>query len=294
MKTIKITLICMLVAGFSCLHAQHKLGYKFKLGDEYRISQKAIQNITMTMGGEVHNLTNTLEGIFSFTVSEVHDDHYIIETSFETMKFSTTSDIMGTLNDVDTARDASETDMEAQIFKGLINVPFYMTMQKDGHIVKIDGVDDLLESMIRNAGIEDESTKAMVKEGVSKQFGSESLSSSMEQFTYIYPSNKVTTADTWQNEFTGDLTAQNTWSLDGYSNSEIKISGAATIQLKVTDESMNMELEGTQDSSVLAYSGDGFINTVVIEQRAEGVSRMMGVAGDIETKIDSKITYKKL
>ncbi|KAA3622011.1 MAG: hypothetical protein DWP94_09280 [Flavobacterium sp.] len=295
MKNSFIIFLSLLIFGSTAIQAQHELSYQLKLGDSFKIAQKAIQNIKMTMEGEDHNMTNTLAGIFDFKVQEILEDSYVIQTSFKEFMFKTESDIFGVLNDVDTSRETDIDDMEANVFKGLIDVPFYITLRKDGKITSLEGVDALLDNMVQNAGIEDNFTKELIKEGVSSQFGPESLSESIEQLTYLFPTSKVAVADSWQNEYAGDLKAQNTWTLDSYNDSEYILSGAATVQMKTNDDSIVMELEGTQDSFAVIATENGFLRSLKVEQQTKGITTMNEMGGvKVDTTLDAIITYKRL
>ncbi len=295
MKNSLYIFLLLFFFGSVAIQAQHELSYQLKLGDSFKIAQKAVQNIKMTMEGEDHNMTNTLAGIFDFKVQEITDGSYIIRTSFQNFMFKTESDIYGTLNDVDTSRETDEEDIEANVFKGLIDVPFYITLRKDGKITSLDGVDALLDNMVKNAGIEDNFTRELIKEGVSGQFGSESLSESIEQLTYLFPTAKVAVSDSWQNEYTGDMKAQNTWTLDSYNDLEFVLSGTATVQMKTNDDSVVMELEGTQDSVAVIATENGFLRSLKVEQQTKGITTMNEMGGvEVDTTLDAIITYKRL
>ncbi|MBT8263608.1 MAG: hypothetical protein KJO05_12345 [Bacteroidia bacterium] len=295
MKNPFYILLLVFSFGISTIHAQHELAYSLKVGDSFRIAQKAIQNIKMTMDDQDHNLTNTLEGSFQFKVQDELAGSYIIETFFEEIKLKTESDILGTLNDVDTSRESDADDMEANIFKGLLDSPFYMTLRKDGKIVKLEGADQLLESMLKSGGIEDASTKELVKQRVEKQFGAESLAASMEQMTYMFPQRSVGVSDSWNNEFTGDLTALNTWTLDYHDASEFKISCTSTIKLNTGEDTVAMELEGIQNSRAVISTESGFLKTLDVEQKASGTTIMNDMGGaEVDTTIDATINYKRI
>lgn len=295
MKNPAYILLLVLFIGISSIHAQHELAYSLKIGDSFRISQKAVQKIKMSKDGEDHNLTNILEGSFNFKVLEEMEDSYLIETLFEVLKFKTESDILGTLNDVDTSKEANEDDLETNIFKGLLATPFYMTLRKDGKIIKLDGADELLDNMLLKSGIEDEATKELVKKGVEKQFGAESLSASMEQMTYMFPLESVKVSDTWKNEFTGDLTTLNTWILDSYDESEFRISCTATVKMKTSEETAAMEMEGIQNSQAVISTKTGLLLSLDVEQKSTGVT-IMNQMGSIEmdTTIEAIINYKRI
>ncbi len=127
-----------------------------------------------------------------------------------------------------------------------------------------------------------------------KEFGDESLASSIEQMTYLFPSEKVNINDTWNNTYIGDLEAQNTWRLMAYETETYIVKGSSDIKMNVSDESILMDLIGTQQTEAVIEINTGFFNEIKISQEGKGMSTLKTV-NDIEvpTSLKATMTYTR-
>jgi hypothetical protein len=242
-----------------------------------------------------HLMTNSLNGTFIMEVVQVKDEKFILDVNFEKFKLKTESNIYGILSDIDTNLPVEEDDIEAKIFQGLIGPKFQMTLLKTGEIESLTGIENLVNSMIDQVDIEDEFTKAMIKKGVELEFNNNDMRESMQQFTFIYPENKVKLNQTWNNEYNGDLSSKNTWKLLNYSKNKIELLANATIQLNTNEETVLMELKGMQQTEASTNSESGFIELMTVTQQAEGTTTVKNMNNlKVPTSITSTIIYKSL
>lgn len=284
--------------SFVSLHnvaAQEIIQYNFKKGDVFMIEQNAIQNITQNIDDNEHLMTNTLYGIFKMEVVNVLDSKFVLDVNFETFKLKIDSNLYGVLTDINTSIPANEDDVEAKIFEGLVGPKFQMILLPTGEIESITGTENLVEGMINNVEDIDDFTKAMMRKSVEKEFNNHDMVESMQQFTFIYPEKSVKTNETWENTYTGDFTANNTWKLMNYSKTNINLESDAIIKLNTTEDSVIMELSGNQKTKAITNTATGFIETMTVTQQLEGVSIALEMNNiKIPTTLTSTITYKSL
>lgn len=284
--------------SFVSLHnvaAQEIIQYNFKKGDVFMIEQNAIQNITQNIDDNEHLMTNTLYGIFKMEVVNVLDSKFVLDVNFETFKLKIDSNLYGVLTDINTNIPANEDDVEAKIFEGLVGPKLQMILLPTGEIESITGTENLVEGMINNVEDLDDFTKAMMRKSVEKEFNNHDMVESMQQFTFIYPEKSVKTNETWENTYTGDFTANNTWKLMNYSKTNINLESDAIIKLNTTEDSVIMELSGNQKTKAITNTATGFIETMTVTQQLEGVSIALEMNNiKIPTTLTSTITYKSL
>ncbi|WP_271393220.1 DUF6263 family protein [Aequorivita sinensis] len=284
--------------SFVSLHnvaAQEIIQYNFKKGDVFMIEQNAIQNITQNIDDNEHLMTNTLYGIFKMEVVNVLDSKFVLDVNFETFKLKIDSNLYGVLTDINTNIPANEDDVEAKIFEGLVGPKLQMILLPTGEIESITGTENLVEGMINNVEDIDDFTKAMMRKSVEKEFNNHDMVESMQQFTFIYPEKSVKTNETWENTYTGDFTANNTWKLMNYSKTNINLESDAIIKLNTTEDSVIMELSGNQKTKAITNTATGFIETMTVTQQLEGVSIALEMNNiKIPTTLTSTITYKSL
>lgn len=244
------------------------------------------------MDGSKHEMSNILLGEFTFVVKTITDSSYVINFKFNRFKLITNSNIYGELINIDTNNDIKEDNLEAKIFSGLTKSVLKMEMLKNGKIKTVSGTDAMISKMITDAGILDEFTKEIMIESMKKEFGNESLARSFEQMTYFYPTKNVTVGDHWSNIYSGDLNAENIWTLDGLSDT-IELSAKSNITMITEEDTHIMTLSGIQDTNITADKETGFAELINVVSSAEGITAMKQMNDvEIPTTIKSITTYK--
>ncbi|MUH36365.1 hypothetical protein D9O36_10990 [Zobellia amurskyensis] len=286
--------ILFIVLSSTVSLAQTQLEYKLKKNAVFTVKQNAKQIITQELDGASHILTNKIDGVLEFKVLEVRDTTYQIALKFKDLNLNMTSSIQGELMDVH-AQEVNKNDMQSQIFNSLLNRPVNIILAKTGDILEVKGGDSLVVKMAEASGLEDEFSLNMMKKSLQKEFGSEALSNSYKQMTFIYPSKKVKVADTWKNQYSGKLQADNTWTLKAITADTANITGSAKVTINVTEAATTMKLAGTQKTNITTSAITGFIRKMTVEGVSKGSSTMTQMGDqEIPTTIESSITYELL
>ncbi|MGI9552890.1 MAG: DUF6263 family protein [Aurantibacter sp.] len=273
-------------------YGQTTLQYNLKKDEIFTVKQEAEQIITQELEGTSHVLTNNINGVLEFRVIDEDDNAYNIELTFKDLNMKMTSSLQGELMNVK-AKEVVEGDMQSMMFNSLLDSPVNMTLSKTGAILEVIGGDSLVTKMVNTAGLQDEFTTNMMKKSLEKEFGSEALSDSYEQMTFIYSADPVGPGDTWQNEYTGKLNAKNTWTLSGVTNENAEISGTADVLMKIEEPAVTMNLTGTQSTEIRTDIDSGFILKMAVEGLAKGSSTIAQMGDqEIPTNIKSTITYE--
>ncbi len=287
-----LTSLLLLVWVPFCLNGQTTLQYHLQKDDVFTIQQDAKQVITQELDGATHELVNAINGVLEFKVLEERDSTYEIELTFKDLNLKMTSSIQGELMAVH-AKEVSEEDMQSKVFHSLLNRPIQLILARTGDILEVHGGDSLVTRMTEASGLEDEFSLKMMKKSLQKEFGSEALSQSYKQMTYIYPEKAVNIGDSWKNFYSGQLAAENTWTLEALSDNETRIMGTADIAMDVTEIATTMRLRGTQKTHITADRKTGFIQKMTVEGQSEGTSTLTQMNDQkIPTTIESMTTYE--
>lgn len=274
------------------LCAQQMLGYSLEVGDVFKVQQNAHQKIIQEIDGATHELTNDMGGVLEFKVVHENIDTYEIALTFKKLNLLMNSSIQGELMRVDASK-VVEGDMQSQIFNSLLNTPVQLILAKTGDILEVNGGDSLVTKMANASGLEDEFSKNMMKKGLEKEFGSQALSNSYKQLTFIYSDSVVNIGDTWQNEYSGKLNAKNTWTLKEIDDTNATIDGIADVIMEANESGTVMNLFGTQTTKVQTNLTTGFIEKMTVEGESKGTSTMAQLGEqEIPTTITSTITYE--
>ncbi|MDX1758881.1 MAG: DUF6263 family protein [Arenibacter algicola] len=290
MKRFIFLMVCILCN--MGVYGQTILQYQLKKGDVFKVKQDAEQIITQELDGATHEITNHIDGILEFKVLGELNNGYEVALTFKDLNLKMTSSIQGELMNVK-AKEVNDEDMQSKVFNTILNNPVKMVLAKNGNILKVQGGDSLVSKMARASGLEDEFSINMMKKSLENEFGSEALSNSYKQMTFIYPDKKVNVNDKWENVYNGKLKTTNVWTLKSIEENKAKISGKAKVLMDVTDANTVMKLSGTQTTTLTADTNTGFIKHMLVEGLSTGVSTMKQMGGqEIPTTIKSKITYQ--
>ncbi|MCK0145436.1 DUF6263 family protein [Arenibacter sp. F26102] len=290
MKRFLFLMVCILCN--TGVFGQTTLQYHLKKGDVFKIKQDAEQVITQELDGASHEITNHIDGVLEFKVLGEINNGYEVTLTFKDLNLKMSSSIQGELMNVK-AKEVKEEDMQSKIFNTILNNPVKIVLAKNGNILKVQGGDSLVSKMARASGLEDEFSINMMKTSLKNEFGSEALSNSYKQMTFIYPDKKVNINDKWENAYDGKLKTANTWTLKSIVDNKTKISGKAKVLMDITDANTSMKLSGTQTTTVTADTNSGFIINMLVESLTSGMSTMTQMGGEeIPTTIKSKITYE--
>lgn len=290
MKAFTILLVFIATLG---INAQQMLQYNVALHDTFNIKQQAKQHIVQDLDGVDQVIENILEGKMLFKVVEIKQDLITFEMKFKHLMMRTISPTLGELFSGDTATQ-DNTDLTSTLFKGILNIPVTIVMEKTGKIRSVTGGENIVKSMLETANLDDEASIAAMKSQLEKQFGSEALSMSFEQMTYFLPTVTVKSGDTWTNEFTGNLQAKNNWTLTAHTNDGYTISGKADVTMTAIDDVVVMALTGNQNTLINFDTKTGFFKDITVEGVTTGTTQINADNLTFPTKITSTITYNIL
>ena len=290
MKTFVILLVFLSSLGVA---AQQMLQYDLQVNDVFQVEQQAKQHITQEINGVDQIIDNDLKSAMQFKVIKIEDATITLEMVFKQLKMTMSSPELGQLLNADTAIN-DESDITSKMFKGTLNIPVTMIMERTGKIQSVSGGEKLIASMFKVAGITDPDIIEANRAQFEKQFGSAALSNSFEQMTYFLPATSVALNDTWKNTYEGDLKTTNQWTLTTRDADIYTLSGHADATMSTIDENVTMVLVGTQNTTVNASSKTGMFKDITVEGVYIGNTQVHAQNVSIPTKITSTITYKIL
>ena len=136
----------MILVSFASL-AQNKLEYRLAVGDTFTVYQEAKQLITQDINGVDQIIQNDLKGSMHFEVLSATPENYTLSMSFKRLKMLMTSPSLGELSNADTD-SADSTDITNMLFKGILNIPVSIVMERTGKIKSVTGGDKLIANII--------------------------------------------------------------------------------------------------------------------------------------------------
>ncbi|HZW62772.1 MAG TPA: DUF6263 family protein [Flavobacteriaceae bacterium] len=291
-KSLKAVVLFLL--AYNSVLSQQNIAYHLSANKTYKVEQNVNQEIVQQLDGTEHIIQNSIKSTYQFKTKSITDSSFILQCRYTLFKLKSTSNLYGEIMNINTDSIPDEENMESKLFSGLTQAVLNIELLKTGKVKKVDGTENLINQMIANADIEEEFTKAVIKEAMTKEFGDTKLANSFEQMMYIYPVKKVHIGDTWTNSYTGELSAVNTWTLNTLSPN-ITISGSSNITFTSVDQSTEMILKGTQNTTITCNKKTGFIETMLVRSKVSGNTILKeSNALKIPTYIITTTSYKTL
>ncbi len=199
------------------------------------------------------------------------------------------------------SKDGGKKDTMLNIFGMMLNKPFSMYVSEKGDISKIEGLDNIIQSIGTTGTPQDE----VMRKQIAGVFNDTAVRSMMQQSLNIYPDKAVKTGDTWiksmnLNMGPFSLKLDNTYKLTSVNGGTAHIDIASKISSnegtkQMAGQEMKINLEGDSQGKMDVDIASGLVIDSKINQKIKGSMKMTGMPVPIQTNInsDTHITGKK-
>ncbi len=162
-------------------------------------------------------------------------------------------------------------------------------MTPRGQVAKIDGVDAMLDKMIKAMALPDTVSKQRVISDLRKQWGTDAMRQALEQITAFYPNKPVSEGDSWKTEIdvpTGGLPMHiaSTYDLRRRTGSQDSIdvsaqisSDSASSAVRMGELTMTYKITGSQIGVIVADEKTGLPTHSRLDMHYEGTITVSGV-----------------
>jgi hypothetical protein len=244
----------LLVAAFFTAGAQAQdagsslhLQYAFHKGDQYQMKQHSQEDTYINLNGEQQRTTNDRDATLLLTVSAVAAGKATLRASYTHITMNSSS----ADQQVSVNTDGDSDDVYNRLFKAMTGKNFYITLQNNGTIAGITGLDSIIAGMVAAAPEVKAADRPILKSFLESQLGSEALQAGLAYVLPYYPSHEVQSQGSWSNLlYTGGFyhgRIDNYWKLDYGSKYSIKLSNKGRF---VTDSTELVDLGGGQKGYV--------------------------------------------
>ncbi len=162
-------------------------------------------------------------------------------------------------------------------------------MTPKGQVAKIDGVDAMLDKMIKAMELPDTVSKERVISDLRKQWGTDAMRQALEQITAFYPNKPVSEGDSWKNEIdvpSGGLPMHiaSTYNLRKRADARDTIDVSARISsdsassvVRMGELRMTYNITGSQNGVIVADETTGLPTHSRLDMHYEGTITVSGV-----------------
>jgi hypothetical protein len=198
--------------------------------------------------------------------------------------------------------DSKEGGKKDSLLNGLgmiLNKPFTMTVTEKGEIKKIEGLDNIIQSVGTTGNPQDE---AMRKQ-IASTFNDTAIRSMMQQSLNIYPDKTVKPGDTWTKTMSVNMgpiamKIDNTYKLTSVTNGIAHIDVASKISsnggsMQQGGQEIKVDLNGDSKGNMDVEVASGLVTDSKIKQTIKGTMSAMGMSIPMNVSSDIHITGKK-
>jgi hypothetical protein len=243
MKALRFVVLVFIACAFTNPAKEVKLEYIFKVGDVHEWIQTTKQTITQTVPGAGEMSVNiSLDGAMQLKVVALTATGAKVETTYSKIKML----MKMPMGDVTMDSEGGDDTMQNKLMKTMTKKPFYIFMNKQGVIEKVEGTENLY-SGISELGMEPAAAE-QAKQSLQQAMSEQSIKASIEMSLMQYPTVKVKTGDTWKNTVSTALNfpmqINNTWTFEKLEGTVASIASDGIVV--TTDKEKTTTINGMQ------------------------------------------------
>lgn len=293
---------CALFGGSKAIDLQLTL----QPGDVFILETITDQDIQQTVMGMDQSIDQKIGYTFRQEVSGVTDEgHYQIKVTYDRMLFEQSS-TMGSVA-YDSQDPPEPVPAQAKGYAAMVGKGFEMTMDQQGEVLRIEGLDAMLDQVLDEVSAE-QPMAPEARTTFKQQFGENSMKQNMASLAGFYPDQPVNVGDHWeiiqkkagatamriQTDYVLAKAEEGVLTLGAKGDISPVPDAAPTV---MGGMELAYQLSGTQSGTLLVDQATGLLNSGTLTQQVSGTITMTGgPAGEMEwpITIDSEIVMKKL
>jgi hypothetical protein len=165
-------------------------------GQVQRIHATVTQKLAQTINGTDQSSTQTIGLGYTFTTENVAaDGTATIKVSYDAVSYKQAGQL-GSV-EYDSANPPAQVPQSARSFAALAGQSFTMQITPTGRVTQIEGLDQMVDSILQKREIPEGPNKAMQEKAIRHQFSEEALKENMESMLAIYPERPVKPGEQW-------------------------------------------------------------------------------------------------
>ena len=191
-------IIILIFLSANIANAQYRLALNLEKGTTYFQHTTATLTINEDVNGQKIDINTTISGTMSFKVIDKSGSDFLLETAYTELGMT-----MKTPNgeiSFSSKKPADDKDVFSVLLRNMLNHAFTITIQPNGKIKEIKGIDSMWNNIMTGLPEMDETKKTQILNQLKQSYGENSLRGNIEQITAIFPDAKVKINDVWENK----------------------------------------------------------------------------------------------
>ncbi len=174
-------------------------------GKTYTYTTKTNMNMDMEVMGKPMNTAGNVDFGFKLKVNDIDpQNNYQLSCSYNAIRFKMNAMGMDmgydSNNPGDTSNENMMNGMLRKVFSSMVGQTFKLTMSPKGEVMKIEGLNELVQSMTESIRVPEQLKESMKKQ-MAQSFNEEQIKQGFAQGFYIYPDKPVKVGDSWHKNF---------------------------------------------------------------------------------------------
>ena len=268
-----------------------KVQFRLRLqpGQMFRSETVTRQATTQSIMGNEQKMDQTIGMAYRYEVLGVAPDGTaMIKVTYDALKMAMDGPT-GKI-DYDSKNPPAEIPAQAKGMAALLGQSIRMQMNSQGRVTKVEDVEALLDRIIAQIDLPDETVKAAITTMLKKQFGNDAMIGTMQSMMATYPEAPVGVGDSWTSK--ANVTAgipmqtESTYTLKSRSGGMATLGVQTKIQSNPDAEPMAMgpmkmtyNISGTQRGEMVVHEMAGWTISSKLTMEFKGDVKASGIPG---------------
>ncbi len=285
------------------------LRLNLEVGDQFSYRNISHQIISQDIMGMNQVIDQTVTTDYAAEVTEKISDLYSIRFTYTRTQFVMDGGaMMGTVSYDSDAEQDGEVEAAARSYAAMIGQSFVAKVNSGGEVESLEGLDDMLEAMIKEFEDLPQEEKDAIRSSLDTQFGQEGMISNVQAFFLRFPEKKVKRGYTWDSSrqqksgFSINIATKNV--LEAVTDTGVVVNTTSTqvsdpgFPMEFSGMTLNYDIKGTGEGSQTIDPTSGMLIRSQSKQSLAGevtaTGGMMGNGMTWPITIESTNTYEAL
>lgn len=299
MKKLIFPVLALSLAILSSCGGDEKVDLKLNLqpGSQYLYTMETKMDMSQSAMGQTMKTSNDMTMEFIYDVTAAEGSNKNITVTYDRIAMQMKSSMANMTYD---SRDTANNTPELAVMGNMLHKPFTMVVSDRGEILKVDGLQAIINEMGDSSTQEGEE----MRKQLASSFNDSSMKGMMQQSLNFFPDKPVAVGDTWKKNYSMNMSImavnmENEYKLTSVSNGiahldvASKLTGGGDIAGGEEMKNVKVDLKGDQKGTMDVEIATGLVVDSKLKQDIKGDISMMGMKIPLTMTQDIRITAKK-
>ena len=242
-------------------------------GAVYRIRTLTTQDISQSFEGQTFEIGQKMGFDYTYTVtSREPDESAWVDVTYTRAIFESETPFGS--DSFDSADSPSQIPEGAEGFAAVVGTGFSMKIGSDGEILKIEGLDEMLDQILSELNLPDAEMRQAVELTMRQQYSEQALKDQLGNLLFDFPEGSLQVGDSWNSTQESNvmlpIIAETTYTLLDFDENTALIEVRSEIRTGEGEGGMDFGLfafdftiSGTQEGTIQVDLNTGLANSVI-------------------------------